>query len=165
MCLCSSVGIVMDCGVDVQRFNSQVNQNFCISFQGGNNQKVNKIKNKNSSNSLVFGRWPQTKTERPAGVELLCPVATAAALPWFMVFRFSFEAKIVKRKNSFSFNERFLQVYFFPFRHLWDIERKLKRNLFKEARLWLLHRRRWRRRRRQRLEYVRCRSYFSMKGC
>ena len=48
---------------DGKRFESQVSQKNLILFKWRINQKLNTNKN-NSCNSLVFGRWPQTKTSK-----------------------------------------------------------------------------------------------------
>ena len=54
---CSSVGRVMDSGAGVQKFKSAIS--FSIFHL---NEEKNQKANNNASNSFVFGRWLQTKT-------------------------------------------------------------------------------------------------------
>ena len=59
--LCSSVGRVMDWWVRGQRIEFSTSEIFSIYSNEELNQNVHNKSNNNSSNSLVFGSWPQRK--------------------------------------------------------------------------------------------------------
>ena len=50
----------MDCGVEGQRFDSQVCQNFIVSFKSVNNQKVKMNKNNSNYNKKLTNTGPKS---------------------------------------------------------------------------------------------------------